>query len=254
MSKISVCIPTYEFKGEGVKFLSELFDSIRIQTFQDFDVVISDHSKDTEIMNFCSECDYDFEITYIQNPNGRGFQAPNTNCALENAEGTILKLIYQDDIFVDEKALEKISNTFDETKCKWLFHGFTHTTDGIETHRDCIPRWTDMMLEGRNLLGSPSCVAMLNECKMYMDESIKLLIDTELYHRMRFEYGIPTFISDILIANREHDGRMSATGVQYDAQIEHPEGSWLVDSKEIDYLMVKHRDFFINDKRYPDEN
>ena len=40
MSEISVCIPTYEFKGEGVKFLSELFDSLKKQTFQDFDIVI----------------------------------------------------------------------------------------------------------------------------------------------------------------------------------------------------------------------
>ena len=58
MSEISVCIPTYEYKGEGVKYLNELFKSLSIQTFQDFDVVISDHSKDTEIMNFCRECNY----------------------------------------------------------------------------------------------------------------------------------------------------------------------------------------------------
>lgn len=254
MAEISVCIPTYEFKGEGVKFLSELFDSLKKQTFQDFDVVISDHSKDTEIMNFCRECDYDFEITYIQNPNGRGFQAPNTNCALENAEGRILKLIYQDDIFVDDKALEKIKNAFDETECKWLFHGFTHTTDGIETHRNCVPRWCDMMLEGRNLLGSPSCIAMLNECKMYMDENIKLLIDTELYHRMRFEHGMPAFISDVLIANREHDNRMSASGIQYDIQIDHPEGGWMMNRYELEYVTEKHKTFCESGRKYPDEN
>lgn len=254
MSEISVCIPTYEFKGKGVKYLSELFDSLKVQTFQNFDVVISDHSKDTEIMNFCRECDYDFEIIYIQNPNGRGFQAPNTNCALENAEGRIIKLIYQDDIFVNDRALEKIKNIFDETQCKWLFHGFTHTTDGVETHRDCVPEWTDMLLEGRNLLGSPSCIAMLNDCKMYMDENIKLLIDTELYHRMRFEHGIPSFISDVLIANREHEGRMSASGIQYDAQINHPEGGWLVNRYELDYVTEKHKEFCENGRKYPDEN
>lgn len=253
MTEISICIPTYEYNGKGLQFLSELFDSIDKQTFRDFNIVISDHSKDTEIMNFCRECDYDFEIIYIKNPNGRGFQAPNTNCALENASGRILKLIYQDDIFVDDKALEKIKNAFDENKCKWLFHGFTHTSNGIETHRDCVPRWCDMMLEGRNLLGSPSCVAMLNDCKMYMDENIKLLIDTELYHRMRFEYGMPTLISDILIANREHDGRMSTSGIQYDAVIEHPEGSWMINMSEYHYVQNKHKDFCIN-RKYPDEN
>jgi hypothetical protein len=204
-------------------------------------------------MNFCRECDYDFEITYIQNSNGRGYQGPNTNCALENAEGRILKLIYQDDIFVHDQALEKIKNAFDETKCKWLLHGFTHTTDGVETHRDCIPRWCDMMLEGRNLLGSPSCFAVLNRYELSMDENIKLLVDTELYHRMRYEYGMPHIIEGILIANREHDDRLSSSGIEYDCFIEHPEGGWMSNKSELHYLRQKHKEYYKNGSKYPDE-
>ena len=70
---------------------------------------------------------------------------------------------------------------------------------------------------------------------------------------MRIENGIPHIIPDILIANREHDDRTSSN-IQYDTRIDHPEGSWLVDSKELDYVMVKHKNFFINEKKYPDEN
>lgn len=254
MSEISVCIPTYEYKGEGVKYLNELFKSLLTQTFQDFDVVISDHSKDNEIMNFCRECDYDFQITYIRNSNGRGFQAPNTNCALENAEGKIIKLIYQDDIFMNDKALEKIKNAFDISGCKWLFHGFTHTINGVETHRDCIPFWADMTLEGNNYLGSPSCIAILNDAKMYMDEKLKLLIDTELYHRMRIEYGMPMIISDVLIANREHDGRMSASGIDYNSVCFAPSGKqWLVNIQELEYVKLKHSEFLRTGK-YTDED
>lgn len=254
MSEISVCIPTYEYGGKGVQFLSELFNSLSQQTFEDFDIIISDHSKDEEIMNYCRYCDYDFDITYIQNPNGRGYQASNTNCALENAEGRIIKLIYQDDIFVDEKALEKIKNKFDETNCKWLFHGFTHTKDGIETHRDCVPFWAEMTLEGNNYLGSPSCIAMLNEVKMNMDEKLKLLIDTELYHRMRMEYGMPEIVSDILIANREHDDRVSSSGVDYNMVCSASSGKqWLVNKQELEYVQLKHSDF-IKTRKYPDEN
>ena len=253
MPEISVCIPTYEFKGKGVKYLVDIFDGLRKQTFQDFDIVISDHSEDDVIHDFCEEISKEFSIIYLKNPNDRGFQGSNINCVMENAEGKILKLLMQDDLFVDDKALEKIKKGFDETNCKWLFHGFTHTTDGIETHRDCVPNWCDMVLEGRNLLGSPSCVAILNENKTYLDTNLKLLVDTEFYHRMRIENGIPYIISDILIANREHDDRTS-NNIQYDTRIDHPEGSWLVDSKELDYVMVKHKNFFINEKKYPDEN
>jgi glycosyltransferase involved in cell wall biosynthesis len=253
MPEISVCIPTYEFKGKGVKYLADIFDSLRKQTFQDFDIVISDHSEDNVIHDFCEEISKEFSIIYLKNPNDRGFQGSNINCVMENAEGRILKLLMQDDLFVDDKALEKIKKGFDETNCKWLFHGFTHTTDGIETHRDCVPNWCDMVLEGRNLLGSPSCVAILNKTKMYLDTNLKLLVDTEFYHRMRIENGMPYIIPDILIANREHDDRTS-NNIQYDTRIDHPEGSWLVDSKELDYVVVKHKNFFINEKKYPDEN
>ena len=51
---------------------------LHIKHFTDFDVVISDHSVDDVIMEWCRHCHYDFEITYIKNPDGRGYQAPNT--------------------------------------------------------------------------------------------------------------------------------------------------------------------------------
>lgn len=253
MPEISVCIPTYEYKGDGVKYLDELFGSLETQTFKDFDVVISDHSVDDKIMNFCRDNEYNFDITYIRNANGRGYQSSNTNCVLSNAEGRILKLMYQDDIFVNNLSLKKIKEAFDNSDAKWLFHGFTHTTDGVETHRECVPHWCDMMLEGRNLLGSPSCLAILNGYELEMDENIKLLIDTELYHRMRMEHGMPCFVQDILIANREHDSRMSASGIQYDSFIQHPEGGWLVNQAEFDYVEAKHKSFCIGGRKYPDE-
>ena len=68
MSEITVCIPTYEYKGDGVAYLGDLFDSLARQTFENFDVVISDHSKDDVIMEWCRHCHYDFEITYKKTP------------------------------------------------------------------------------------------------------------------------------------------------------------------------------------------
>jgi len=42
---LSVCIPTYEIDSMGHTFLKHSFDVLMTQTFKDFDVVISDHSK-----------------------------------------------------------------------------------------------------------------------------------------------------------------------------------------------------------------
>ena len=44
--RMSIAIPTYESKGRSVEFLDDLFRTIEIQTFKDFEVGVSDHSKD----------------------------------------------------------------------------------------------------------------------------------------------------------------------------------------------------------------
>ena len=100
------------------------------------------------------------------------------------------------------------------------------------------------MLEGRNFLSSPS-VVFLNESKQYFDENLKLLLDTDFYHRMRWENGMPHIIENVLVANRDHDDRISSHQTsQYDV-IEHPEGNWMINRREHHYVQEKHSDFAI---------
>ena len=42
--KMSIAVPTWESYGKGNEFLDDLFRTLEIQTFQDFEVVVSDHS------------------------------------------------------------------------------------------------------------------------------------------------------------------------------------------------------------------
>ena len=55
MKLVSVCIPTYEMGGYGNIFLKHSLDILAKQTFKDFDVVISGHSKADLIKNVCDE-------------------------------------------------------------------------------------------------------------------------------------------------------------------------------------------------------
>ncbi len=55
MTTISICIPTHEMGGQGSEFLRQSFDILATQTFQDFDVVVSDHSKNDSIENLCKK-------------------------------------------------------------------------------------------------------------------------------------------------------------------------------------------------------
>ena len=71
---------------------------------------------------------------------------------------------------------------------------------------------------------------------------------------MRWENGMPYIIEDILVANRDHDDRISSHQTsQYDAVIEHPEGNWMINRREHHYVQEKYSDF-CNNRKYPDEN
>ena len=63
---------------------------------------------------------------------------------------------------------------------------------------------------------------------------------------------MPHIISGTLIANSETNNRVGASGC--DLLFEHPEGSWMVNSKELEYIREKHKEFYDNGRKYPDEN
>lgn len=249
MTKLSIAIPTYEMKGAGDTYLSELFETIKNQTFQDIEVCISDHSQDDDILDVCGEYANFFTIQYYKNEEKRGNGPANTNSAVEMCSGEITKIIFQDDLFITPTALQQIVDVYDKHNCNWCFNGFKHTRDGREHFRPMIPRWTKEMLEGRNLLGSPSCVSFLTKKFVGFDEELVLLMDTDFYHRMRYDHGMPYIIEDYLTSNREHDNRISSSTVKYNARVEHPEGPWLVNAEELNYVVDKHSET----RQYPDE-
>ena len=247
---ISVAIPTYEMKGAGPQYLFHLLENIRNQKFKNFEVCISDHSENDDILDVCGEFANYFTVKYFKNEEKRGNGPANTNSALEMCEGRITKLIFMDDMFIDPYAFTKINHVYETTECNWCFNGFAHTSNGITHERMKVPRWTDMMLEGRNLLGNPSGVSFLTDKFEGFDEKLDLLLDTDFYHRMRYNHGMPYILEDILTSNREHGDRMSSGAVcTYDARIEHPEGGWLVNKKELEYVLEKNKDT----REYPDE-
>ena len=63
MPFISICIPAYQNK----KFLERLLKSISIQTFKDFEVVVSDDSPTNELENICRSYSDTFKIHYYRN-------------------------------------------------------------------------------------------------------------------------------------------------------------------------------------------
>ena len=249
MTEFSIAIPAHDRGENGPKWMAELLDTLEQQTFQDFEVVVSDQSKNDKLMNVCQE--YDFDFTYIKYEGS--VPCENINTAVDNCEGRIIKIMFSDDIFMTKDALERIKYEYNTTDCKWAFSGFANW-DGDQYFDEKLPEWREKTLEGNNHLSSPTVVSFLNECKMEFDPNLKLLLDVDFYHRMRWKYGLPNIIPEVLVANRDHDDRISSDATsQYDCVVEHPDGNWMMNSKELCYVTAKYPEFIISSK-YPDEN
>ena len=55
MSEFSIAIPAHDRGENGPKWMRELLDTLEQQTCQDFEVVISDQSKNDNIMEACKD-------------------------------------------------------------------------------------------------------------------------------------------------------------------------------------------------------
>jgi glycosyltransferase involved in cell wall biosynthesis len=216
---ISIAIPTYEYNGEGVFFLSKLFSTLATQTFQDFEVVVADHSKDNKIQLYC-EGGHSFPIKYVRNEKERGNGPVNTNVALNNSVGRVIKILFQDDFLATNNALEIIYNQLTNSSHKWLACGSNQLKKGsTKPHNNYItasgPTWPGRsILEGFNQIGSPSVLAIKQEVKTRFDPNMTYLMDCEYYFHLMTEHGPPLLIPQTLITNTEHPEQISNTVAQ----------------------------------------
>ena len=204
--KMSIAIPTYEYNGRGVRYLSDLFRSIKSQTLKDVEIVVSDQSKDGKIMEFCLDNIFDLNVRYIKNSKGRGNAALNTNNAMEYCTGEVVKLIYMDDFFYSDDALQLTYDTLIKSDKMWLVCGTNHTRDDGQTFdTPLVPRWNDRMLKarGNNTMSGTSVISYRNKnMRVRWDPKTFGLLDIDFYHSLRGEYGDGVYLSNILVTQR----------------------------------------------------
>ena len=228
--KISICIPTWEQYGLGNNFLKDLLNSIKLQTYKNFNVIISDHSLNDEIKNLIKEYSVYFEIKYFKFEHKRGNSPANTNNAIRNCDGEIIKIIFQDDILVNSNSLDIINKKFNDITCMWVTNGCNHTNDGKTFYRPMIPSWNDKIIYGINTISSPSVISFRNykDDNLLFDENLIMLMDCEYYYQLYNKFGLPSIISDILITNRIHNKQIS---IMYNNNI----------NNEINYIKNKYK-------------
>jgi glycosyltransferase involved in cell wall biosynthesis len=203
---ISICIPTYEMDGEGVRFLSRSLESIEAQTFRDHETIVSDHSVDDHIEALCRGF---ARVRYIRNPRHRGNSSANLNVAMDHARGEHIKIIFQDDFLAGSDSLARMVDGIGARP--WLVHAYWHTD--IEGHarldptRPFIPAKPEELLV-HNSLGAPTAV-MLRKSGLRFDEKLRWVMDCEFYYRLLRISGAPAIIAEPLAVQTLWPGQLT---------------------------------------------
>lgn len=211
----SIAIPTYEMNGQGVDFLEFSFKKIHKQTFKNFELVISDHSKNNDIQKLCTKWKNLLNVRYYKNDTKRGSSSANINFAISKCKGVWIKILFQDDFLFHEDSLLKIYNFLQSNPdSKWLASGCEHTKDGKTFINRFIPKWNSLIHLGQNTISSPSVISLRNDLvsqnKVLFDERLIWLMDVDFYKKLYNKYGPPAILEDINVVNRLGEHRLSS--------------------------------------------
>jgi glycosyltransferase involved in cell wall biosynthesis len=236
MKHISICIPTYEMKGLGAGFLAQSLLVLSTQTFTDFDVVVSDHSRTAEIKDVCDSFSGRVDVSYVSNGELLGNSAANLNNAIRHATGRLVKILFQDDFLFSETSLEETADAFDVSRDGWLASACEHSSDGKTFYRPFYPRYNDKIHLGKNTISSPSVVTIRSDRPLLFDENLLWLMDCDYYRRCHDAFGGPKILNTITVVNRTGDHQVTetlATRELRDRELEyvkqkyaHPESRW----------------------------
>ena len=209
----SIAIPTYEMNGYGEEFLSYSFGLLSKQTFKDFEIIVSDHSKTNIIKEICDNWSEILNIKYYKNTYKIGGSSPNINNAIKLSNGQWIKLLFQDDFLYDNNSLKNLKKHIDgNSGITWVATACEHTNDGINMYRPFYPSWNENIHIGINTISSPSVITIKNtDNKLYFDEDLIWLMDVEYYKRMYDIYGEPSYMQTINVVNRTWGNSLSNT-------------------------------------------
>ena len=191
MALLSVCIPAYK----NPETLKHALHCLQIQTFRDFEVIVTDDSPNNSVENVIRSIDFpaDIPLHYFRNNPALG-TPENWNEAMRKANGDFILLHHHDDWLTQAQSLEKLIipllhhpqagfsfgmvDIFDTQSQKLLYRN-TLTAE----KRKILETQPEQLTVG-NFIGPPTAVLFRRNEKLWFDSKIKWLVDTDFFIRL----------------------------------------------------------------------
>ncbi len=208
--ELSICIPTYN----QVSHLKKTIDSLIEQTYQNFELIISDDSTTDYVRELINSYRLFFgeRLSYFHNKPSLG--APkNWNYAISLSKGKWVKLMHHDDWFYTSDALEKlvlkailnpnaiifagIKGEFVQDNRKYQNLPSQYSIDKIKID--------PFSLVWANIIGPPSTI-IFPRINIAFDKKLIWLVDIEFYIQLLINLNFDlVYIEEILFENNPDD-------------------------------------------------
>lgn len=183
---ISICIPAYK----NVNYLKRLLDSIAIQSFRNYEVVVTDDSPDDDVSDFIRSFEGIESLRYARNSVALG-TPDNWNAAIRLAKGEWIKLMHDDDWFQSPESLNIFVNEISKShEAVFIYSAYSNVllSNGARTDirasqfRRLMLRNNPATLASKNIIGPPSAILYKRD-ELFYDKRLKWLVDIDFYIR-----------------------------------------------------------------------
>ena len=197
---ISICVPAYK----RVVYLKRLLSSLEIQSFVDFELIITDDScEDSSVEKLIKSFNFNFSVVYHKNSSSLG-SPKNWLASISHAKGDWIKIMHDDDYFSSPTSLQEfVDEISDNVDCIFSGYDAVYENGQIKNMTISSNRFRQFVhyplnLFSDNIIGPPSVMMFRRTITETFDDRLKWIVDWEYYIRLAMKYKLK-YISKSLI-------------------------------------------------------
>lgn len=239
MPFISICIPAYKH----IDYLERLLESVSLQTFRDFEVIITDDSPDDKIGILLEKFKEAFAIHYYKNEKPLG-TPENWNESIRKANGTWIKIMHNDDWFATNGALQSFFEAVQQNPTANFFFCAFQNVEVSSGKKEVVKmsaadkaflKSNPYYLLKKVYIGNPSCTLVRKSLDIFYGNRYKFIVDFDYYIRVIQQTGMPVYIDKVLLNIGFHDEQVT-TYTKYDPEVQIPENIIFLNEQKKDIL------------------
>lgn len=249
---VSVAIPTYN----RLALLKPAVDSVLAQTYQNFEVIISDNNSDDGTVDYLKSLN-DPRVKVFFSQENRGM-AGNWQKCLTNARGKYFLLLSDDDILISSEALAKLVSAFeiesdnnvgmvfcdvitgdklDEKTLKEFRKKYLSKDLELEVYSDHLYFITLFLLGKMKIFPSATLLRREDIVSLggYIQEGLKLSVDFFIWYNTLFKYKNAVRVPQTLVFYRIHNNLTAAS-----CDVWLSDFDWLINNIKHNEILVSH--------------